>query len=169
MSERLHLSFELNGQPVDVWTHPNQSLLELLRETVGATEVKHGCGEGVCGTCTVLLDSEAVNACLVFAPQVAGCRITTVKGLGNGKELHPLQAAFLRHGGSQCGFCTPGMILAAYEFTETHPGAGREEIRGALVGNLCRCTGYTKILDSIEAYLSGSDRETPPHDRAVNA
>ena len=158
MTEKACVTFELNGEPVEVWAWAHQTLLEVLRDTVGASEVKYGCGEGVCGTCTVLLDGETVNSCLLLAPQVAGRRITTVRGLEKEGQMHPLQEEFLRHAGSQCGFCTPGMILAAFEFTEGHPGGGRDEIRQALAGNLCRCTGYTKILDAVEAYVSGHDR-----------
>lgn len=155
MSERHRLTFELNGAPVEIWVSPNQTLLEVLRDAVGATDVKYGCGEGVCGTCAVLLDGETVSSCLLFAPQVAGHRVTTLRGLDADDHMQALQSAFLAHGGSQCGFCTPGMLLAAHELIERTPEAGREEIRGALAGNLCRCTGYVKILDAIEAYVAG--------------
>lgn len=160
------LRFELNGTATEIWAWPHQTLLEILRERAGAGEVKYGCGEGVCGTCTVLLDGETVNACLLFAPQVEGRRVTTLRGLEADGELHGLQKAFLEHGGSQCGFCTPGMILAAYEFTRLDPGAGREDIRRALSGNLCRCTGYTKILDAVEAYVR---QARPPAEADVPA
>jgi carbon-monoxide dehydrogenase small subunit len=133
---------------------PQRTLLEVLREEFGATEVKEGCDEGVCGTCTVLLDGESINACTVLAVQVAGRSVTTVKGLAAGGERHPLQRRFLEHGASQCGFCTPGMLLVADEFVRHHPDAGREEIRKALAGNLCRCTGYAKILDAVVAYAA---------------
>jgi carbon-monoxide dehydrogenase small subunit len=146
---------QLNGRPVEVWVSPEQSLLEVLRTEAGATDVKLGCGEGVCGTCTVLLDGEPVNACLMFAVQAEGASVTTVRGLGDERELHPLQQSFLRHGGAQCGFCTPGMILTAYWYLDQNPDATREELRTALAGNMCRCTGYTKILDALEAYRDG--------------
>jgi carbon-monoxide dehydrogenase small subunit len=147
------ISLQVNGHPVAAVVEPNMSLLELLRTEAGAPEVKLGCGEGVCGTCTVLLDGEPVNSCLVFAVQAAGHEVTTVRGLaGDGEELHPLQQSFLEHAGSQCGFCTPGMLLTAKWYLDGHPAAGREELRAALAGNLCRCTGYTKILDAVEAY-----------------
>ena len=154
MSARRPLSLEVNGRPVQAWVAPHQSLLDVLRTEAGATEVKLGCGEGVCGTCTVLLDGEPVNACLIFAVQAEGCAVTTVRGLnGDGDGgLHPLQRSFLDHNGAQCGFCTPGMILTAEWYLDRHPDAGREELRAALSGNLCRCTGYTKILDAVEAY-----------------
>jgi len=149
---RRQLDLSVNGRQVEAWVTPEQSLLELLRTELGATEVKLGCGEGVCGTCTVLLDGEPVNSCLVFALQVDGCSVTTVRGLTGDSELHPLQRAFVDNDGAQCGFCTPGMILTANWFIDRQPHANREEIRTALAGNLCRCTGYTKILDAVEAY-----------------
>jgi carbon-monoxide dehydrogenase small subunit len=146
------ISLQVNGRPVDAWVEPNLSLLELLRTQAGAPEVKLGCGEGVCGTCTVLLDGEPVNACLMFAVQADGCALTTVRGLAAEGELHPLQQSFLEHAGAQCGFCTPGMILTAKWYLDRRPRADREQLRAALAGNLCRCTGYTKILDALEAY-----------------
>jgi carbon-monoxide dehydrogenase small subunit len=146
------ISFHINGRATDAVVEPNMSLLEMLRTEAGAPEVKLGCGEGVCGTCTVLLDGEPVNSCLMFAVQAAGCEVTTVRGLGAPGELHPLQQSFLTHAGSQCGFCTPGMLLTAKWYLDGHPRADREELRGVLAGNLCRCTGYTKILDAVEAY-----------------
>ena len=152
VTTRHTISVTINGRPTELAVSPNLSLLELLRTEAGAPEVKLGCGEGVCGTCTVLLDGEPVNACLMFAVQADGCEITTVRGLAADGELHLLQQAFLDHAGSQCGFCTPGMILTAKWYLDRHPDADREELRRALAGNLCRCTGYTKILDAVEAY-----------------
>jgi len=146
------ISLLLNGQPIEAMVEPNMSLLEVLRVEAGAPEVKLGCGEGVCGTCTVLLDGDPVNSCLLFAVQADGREVTTVRGLAGDVELHPLQQSFLEHAGSQCGFCTPGMLLTAKWYLDGHPTAGREELRAALAGNLCRCTGYTKILDAVEAY-----------------
>jgi aerobic-type carbon monoxide dehydrogenase small subunit (CoxS/CutS family) len=146
------ISLLVNGLERELWVGANRSLLDVLRTEGGATEVKLGCGEGVCGTCTVLLDGEPVNACLVFAVQADGASVTTVRGLAPDGELHALQRSFLEHAGSQCGFCTPGMILTAHWYLERRPDAGREEIRAALAGNLCRCTGYTNILDAVEAY-----------------
>ncbi len=150
-SERLGLQFVLNGRPVDMWVAPHETLLAVLRDTLGATEVKYGCGEGVCGTCTILLDGAPINACLILAVQVRGRAVTTVKGLGAGGDLHPLQRAFVAREAAQCGFCTPGMLLVAYAFVRDHPRPTRDEIRAALAGNLCRCTGYTRIVDAIEA------------------
>ncbi|HLH64415.1 MAG TPA: (2Fe-2S)-binding protein [Solirubrobacteraceae bacterium] len=146
------VALTVNGRPLRATVQANASLLELLRTHGGATEVKLGCGEGVCGTCTVLLDGEPVNSCLTFAVQVDGRSVTTVRGLAGPGELHPLQESFLRHGGAQCGFCTPGMLLTAKWYMDANPHADREQIRQALSGNLCRCTGYTKILDAIEEY-----------------
>lgn len=154
---RHEITLEVNGRPMEAWISPDLSLLELLRTEAGATEVKLGCGEGVCGTCTVLLDGEPVNACLMFAVQADGCAVTTVRGLAPEGGLHPLQQSFLDHGGSQCGFCTPGMLLTSTWYLERHPDADREELRAALAGNLCRCTGYTKILDAVEAYRDGRE------------
>jgi carbon-monoxide dehydrogenase small subunit len=146
------ISLTVNGRERELWVDAHRSLLDVLRTEAGATEVKLGCGEGVCGTCAVLVDGEPVNACLVFAVQADGASVTTVRGLAPEGELHPLQQSFLEHAGAQCGFCTPGMILTAHWYLERHPAADREEIRAALAGNLCRCTGYTKILDAVEAY-----------------
>ncbi len=149
---RHHISLTVNGRAADFGVSSNLSLLELLRTDAGSPEVKLGCGEGVCGTCTVLLDGEPVNACLIFAVQADGCEVTTVRGLAGDGELHDLQQMFIEHAGSQCGFCTPGMLLTVKWYLDRHPEAGREELRHAIAGNLCRCTGYTKILDAIEAY-----------------
>ena len=155
------ITVTINGRPTTFGVTPNLSLLELLRTDGGSPEVKLGCGEGVCGTCTVLLDGEPINACLMFAVQADGCEITTVRGLAGDGELHDLQNAFLDHAGSQCGFCTPGMLLTVKWYLDRRPAADREELRRAIAGNLCRCTGYTKILDAIEAYrdlrLKGAD------------
>jgi carbon-monoxide dehydrogenase small subunit len=123
--------------------------------------VRYGCGEGVCGTCTVLLDGEPINGCLAFAVQAEGHQVTTLRGLaGADGGMHPLQESFLRNGASQCGFCTPGMVLTALDLVRHRSRPTRDEIRYALVGNLCRCTGYTKILDAIEEYA-----ESDPQDR----
>lgn len=149
----LRIAFTLNGDRREARVLAHQTLLEVLRDDLGAMEVKEGCGEGVCGTCTVLLDGEPVNSCLTLAVQAAGHQVTTLRGLmGPGDAMHPLQECFLRHGASQCGFCTPGMILTALDLVQRGSRPSREEIRFALVGSLCRCTGYTKILDAIEEY-----------------
>jgi len=146
------VTLAINGRarPADVV--PHATLLEVLRDTLGIFDAKEGCNEGVCGACTVLLDGRPVSSCLLLAVGVRGRPITTVRGLERGGERHPLQEAFLRHGAVQCGFCTPGMLLTALAFLERNPRADREAIRTAIEGNLCRCTGYAKIIDAIEDY-----------------
>jgi carbon-monoxide dehydrogenase small subunit len=149
------LRFELNGGEASAWVSPEITLLEALRVHAGATEVKHGCGEGICGTCTVLLDGDLVSSCTVLALQADSRSVTTVRSLLPAEDaLHPLQEAFLRHGAAQCGFCTPAMLLTACRLADSEGVATREEIRQAIEGNLCRCTGYTKIVDAIEEYLA---------------
>jgi carbon-monoxide dehydrogenase small subunit len=144
------ISFTLNGRQVRASAPAHTTLLALLHDGLGATEVRYGCGEGVCGTCTVLLDGESVNACLTLAVQAEGREVTTVRGLeGGGGEPGPLQEAFVRHEGAQCGFCTPGMLLCAFELLRDNPRPTRDEVRRALSGNLCRCTGYHRIVDAV--------------------
>jgi aerobic carbon-monoxide dehydrogenase small subunit len=143
----------VNGRDHEVSVLPSHTLLDVLHDELGISDVRYGCGEGVCGTCTVLLDGEPVNGCLALAVQASGHQVTTLRGLmGPGDAMHPLQESFLRNGASQCGFCTPGMILTALDLVRRRGRPSRDEIRYALVGNLCRCTGYTKILDAIEEY-----------------
>jgi carbon-monoxide dehydrogenase small subunit len=151
----VRLRLTINGRPREVEVEPHRTLLLTLRETLGIFDVKDGCGEGVCGACTVLLDGRPVSSCLVLTPTAAPAAITTVRGLEDGGELHPLQQAFLRHGAVQCGFCTPGMLLTGFAYLERHPRADREALRHAIEGNLCRCTGYAKILDALEDYARG--------------
>ncbi|MDR5682747.1 MAG: (2Fe-2S)-binding protein [Armatimonadota bacterium] len=150
---RLSISFELNGSPRRIEVEAHRTLLSVLRDDLGTVDVKEGCDEGVCGTCTVLLDGRAVSSCLVLAPRVHGARITTLLGLSPDGRPHPLKEMFVRHGAVQCGFCTPGMVLTAYAFVRSHPQTTRQELRKALAGNLCRCTGYAKLLDAVEAYV----------------
>ena len=147
----------INGRPRDVDASPASTLLTALRDTLGIFDVKEGCNEGVCGACTVLLEGRPVSSCLVLAGSVRGRAIVTVRGLEREGQLHPLQEAFLRHGAVQCGFCTPGMLLTALAFLERIPRPARDEIRAALEGNLCRCTGYAKIVDAVAAYASERD------------
>ena len=142
----------INGRTREVEASPGQTLLGVLRDTLGIFDMKEGCGEGVCGACTVLLDGRLVSSCLLLAAAVRGRAIVTVRSLEREGGLHPLQEAFVRHGAVQCGFCTPGMLLTALVFLEGNPRPEREEIRRALEGNLCRCTGYAKIVDAIAAY-----------------
>ena len=147
----LRVSFILNGRQVEVLTRPNARLLDLLRDDLGLTGTKEGCAIGECGACTVLLDGEAVNSCLVLAGQVDGRRVLTIEGLENADgELHPLQKAFIDKHAVQCGFCTPGMIMSALALLGKNPHPTREEIKEAISGNLCRCTGYASIVDAVE-------------------
>jgi len=152
---RKQVGFHLNGKHVETWVGPNETLLAVLRDKLGAMEVKYGCGEGVCGTCTVLVDDVPVSSCLILGLQVQGREVTTVKGLEKNGGLHPLQAAFVQHEAVQCGFCTPGMLLTAYALLKENPRPSRDEVRAALAGNLCRCTGYTRIIDAVMTVAKG--------------
>jgi aerobic-type carbon monoxide dehydrogenase small subunit (CoxS/CutS family) len=146
------LSCSLNGETVTVAHEPQDTLLALLRYRAGLTGAKEGCGEGECGACTVFVDGQAVDSCLVLAAQCEGSEITTIEGLGQGYPdgLHPVQRAFIETGAVQCGFCIPGIIMGAAKAIERNVDADRETIRRQVAGNLCRCTGYTKILDAVE-------------------
>ena len=141
--------FSLNGAPVTVDTNGSRRLLDVLREDLGRTGTKEGCGEGECGACSVLIDGEVVNSCLVAAGQVEGCAVTTVEGLATDGALSPLQRAFIERGAAQCGICTPGMLLAAHALLQRTRRPTGDQVREALAGNLCRCTGYTKIIDAV--------------------
>lgn len=148
--ERIHLNCLVNGEQVPVSFAPYKTLLEVLREDLNLTGTKHGCELGECGACTVLLDGQPVLSCLVLALECEGRRIETIEGLARGPELHPLQAAFADFGGSQCGYCTPGVIMTAKALLDKNLNVTREQIKEATAGNLCRCTGYQQIADSIE-------------------
>ncbi len=148
------IRFTVNDEGVAVTAAPMSRLLDVLREDLRLTGAKEGCGEGECGACTVLIDGEAVNACLVPVGQVEGARITTVEGLATDGRLHPVQDAFLRFGGAQCGICTPGFLVMAKELLDRTPHPTRAQVREALSGNLCRCTGYQKIVDAVASALS---------------
>ena len=161
---RLPVTFTVNREQREAWVFPHDSLLDVLRDILGHHEVRYGCGEGVCGTCTVLLDGEPVSACLLLAVQADGHSLLTVRGLSPGGEFHPLQACFLRNVAAQCGFCTPGMLLTAWALLQRDPRPSRERIRRELVGNLCRCTGYTKILDAVEEHAAEAAEGTGGHD-----
>jgi carbon-monoxide dehydrogenase small subunit len=139
----------VNGVECTMHAPPMARLLDVLREELRLTGVKEGCGEGECGACSVLLDGELVNSCLVPVMQVEGARITTIEGVALGPRLHAVQQAFLEQGGAQCGICTPGMILAAISLLERHPRPTDEQIREGLAGNLCRCTGYGRIFAAV--------------------
>ncbi len=145
------VTLNVNGRLEELLVEANQTLLQVLRQELGLTGAKHGCGEGECGACTVLLDGRPINSCLVLAVQADGRQVTTIEGLATGSRLHPLQEAFIEQGAIQCGFCTPGMILTAKAFLDENPNPSRQDIRAAISGNLCRCTGYQKIVEAVEA------------------
>lgn len=146
----MRLNFEVNGRPCDVDVAPLKRLLDVLREDLRLTGTKEGCGEGECGACSVIIDGEAINSCLVPVCQVSGSRVTTVEALACDGRLDRLQQAFLECGGAQCGMCTPGMLISARVLLDTNPSPTRDQIKEAIAGNLCRCTGYVKIIDAIE-------------------
>ncbi len=145
----------LNGASQRLEVPAHWTLLRMLRDVAGRTDAKHGCGEGVCGACAVLVDGVAMNSCSVLAPQVQGTEVVTIDGLSGEGELHPLQAEMVGRGGVQCGFCTPGMVLSAVEAVRIGAAGSEDEIRHSLAGNLCRCTGYGKIVSAVEAYRDG--------------
>ncbi|HEX4574412.1 MAG TPA: (2Fe-2S)-binding protein [Gemmatimonadales bacterium] len=147
---KAHIAFELNGEPVEVAFAPHKTLLEVLREDLALTGTKHGCELGECGTCTVLLDGTPVLSCLALGLACAGHRVKTVEGMAPGGTLHPLQAAFADFGAAQCGYCTPAFLLTADALLAANPRPTRDEIKQALAGNLCRCTGYIKIYEAVE-------------------
>jgi len=148
--KKLRIKFRLNGSQVEVETKPNKRLLDLLRDDLGLTGTKEGCSIGECGACTVLVNGKAVNSCLVLAGEIDGADIITIEGIANNGELHPLQENFLKYGAVQCGFCISGMILSAYALLSTKLNPDEEEIKEAIAGNLCRCTGYKQIIEAIK-------------------
>ena len=152
------LTLDVNGEPREVLADGRDTLLELLRDRLGLTGAKEGCSNGNCGTCTVLLDGEPVCACLVLAAEVQGARVTTIEGIATGNDLHPVQAELIQHGGTQCGFCTPGIVLSAVALLARNPRPTDGEIRHAIAGNLCRCTGYDKIVEAVAAVAEGGAR-----------
>ena len=147
---KVRVTLNVNGDSRETLVPVHKTLLEVLREDLGLTGTKHGCELGECGTCTVLVDGEPVLSCLALPVETEGARITTVEGMAEGGRLHPLQQAFAELGAAQCGYCTPGILLTAKALLAENPTPTRDEIREALAGNLCRCTGYTKILDAVE-------------------
>ena len=144
------IKLTVNGEPREVAVKPGTLLAELLRNKLGMTGARMVCSSGACGTCTILLDGKAVKSCSVLALQADGKEVTTIEGLANNGQLHPLQKAFVEHNAFQCGFCTPGMILSAKALLDENPNPTDEEVKMSLVGNLCRCTGYTKIIEAIQ-------------------
>src|SRR5579863_10259908 len=156
-ARKIQVRCEINGKPATLEAYPMARLLDVLREQAGLTGTKEGCGEGECGACSVEMDGALVNSCLVPVLHAEDAAILTIEGIA-GEHLHPIQQAFLEHGGAQCGICTPGMILAAVNLLARHPQPTASEIREGLAGNLCRCTGYTKIVESILGACSESER-----------
>jgi carbon-monoxide dehydrogenase small subunit len=150
-SVRRELKITVNGDVHHLFVETHRTLLEVLRDAIGLTGTKNGCDMGECGACTVLLNGKPVNSCLVLAHEADGQEVLTIEGLSEGSTLHPIQKAFVEHGAIQCGFCTPGMIMSAKALMDQKPRANRDEIRHALRGNLCRCTGYVKIIEAVEA------------------
>jgi len=145
------IKLKVNGVFHEVWVKSNETLLEVLRTKLGLTGTKRGCDVGDCGACTVIINGKAVPSCLVLAVDAVGKEIVTIEGLSEGDELHPLQKAFLEHGAIQCGYCTPGMIMAAKALLDENPDPTEDEVKMAISGNLCRCTGYIKIIEAIRA------------------
>ena len=151
--------FQVNREPCELLVEPHQTLLNVLREELGLTGTKKGCDTGDCGACTVILQGKPVNACLVLAVEADGMEIETIEGLADGEHLHPLQEAFIQSGAVQCGFCTPGMILMARALLAENPEPSEGEVRKALAGNLCRCTGYAKIVQAVLTAAKEGEKE----------
>lgn len=151
----MRVAFQLNSEPVELEIKPSQTLLEVIRRDLALTGTKDGCGIGECGVCTVLLDGWPVRSCLALAVDVRGREVTTIEGLAQGSKLHPLQESFIKHGAIQCGFCIPGMLMTATALLNEKPNPTEQEVRAAISGNLCRCTGYAKIVEAILAANEG--------------
>ena len=149
MVNKTAIELQVNGESHKLDVFPMARLLDVLRENLRLTGTKEGCGEGECGACTVFVDGEIANSCLVPVAQVSGSEITTIEGIAHNEQLHAVQQAFIDHGGAQCGICTPGMILAAVDLLKRNPEPTESDIRSGLAGNLCRCTGYMKIFESV--------------------
>jgi len=148
------ISFTINGDTVTVDVHPMARLLDVVRQQLRLTGTKEGCGEGECGACSVLIDGELVNSCLTPVIQVEGASVTTIEGVATGEQLDAVQEAFIAHGGAQCGICTPGMVLAAVSLRDRNSQPSDDDIRTALSGNLCRCTGYMKIFEAVRRSIA---------------
>ena len=145
------IELKVNGEIYEMDVEPRRTLLEVLRDNLGLTGTKKGCDDGNCGTCTVLIDGSPMNSCLLLAVEVQGREIETIEGVATGEELHPVQKAFVELGAIQCGFCTPGMILSAKALLDRNPHPSDDEVKRALAGNFCRCTGYAKIIEAVRA------------------
>ena len=153
--QKLNVHYTINGRPYEANIEPNRTLLEVVRDELRLTGAKEGCGTGDCGACSMIVNGKLVTSCLMLAPQADGAEITTIEGLARDGELHPVQRTFIEKGAVQCGFCIPGMILAGKTLLDHNPTPTTEEIREAIAGNLCRCTGYTKIVEAIAAAAAG--------------
>ena len=153
------LTLKINSESHEFWTSTHKTLLEVLREDLGLTGTKHGCELGECGACSVLIDGEPVLACLILPVEVQNCEIQTIEGLANNGKPHPLQTAFAEQGASQCGYCSPGMLMTAKALLDNNPNPDPQTIREALAGNLCRCTGYSKIIEAVKQ-ASGQDERS---------
>ena len=151
MPEKFDITLNINGRDYAARTEPRRTLVDVIRDDCGLTGTHIGCEHGICGACTIILDDEAVRACLMFAVQADGKKIRTVEGLANGDTLHPIQQAFIDHHGLQCGFCTPGFLMLAVNVLERQPDIGDEEMLDVLASNLCRCTGYQNIIKAVRA------------------
>jgi carbon-monoxide dehydrogenase small subunit len=162
MSEKKAIRLQVNGSAVDETVEPRLLLADFLRERLRLTGTHLGCEHGVCGACTILLDGDSVRSCLLFAVQADGREIRTVEGLGNPREMHPIQQAFREHHGLQCGYCTPGMMLTAVDLIEKYPLESEQEVREGLSGNLCRCTGYQNIVTAVTAAATVLRKEPKP-------
>jgi aerobic carbon-monoxide dehydrogenase small subunit len=149
MSNKVHLQTTINGEEVEFLCEPRQSLLEVLRETLGLMGTKEGCNNGNCGSCNVILDGALVNSCLVLATEIQGRSVTTIEGIATSQGLHPLQQKFIEHAALQCGYCTPGFIVASKALLDQNPNPEEQEVREWLAGNLCRCTGYDRIVRAV--------------------
>ncbi len=147
MKKRINIT--VNGEPKELFIEPDRLLVDAIRSDLELTGTKKGCGTGDCGSCTILLDGRAVKSCLILAVEADGCQILTIEGLQSGGKLHPLQEAFIRHGAIQCGFCSPGMMMSAKALLDEFPTPTEEQVKLALAGNLCRCTGYRKIIAAV--------------------
>ncbi len=156
--EKIDITLNINDKPFDVRISPNDTLLEVLREKLDFTGSKESCGEGVCGSCTVQMDDKPVRSCLTLALEAQDCKIKTVEGLANGDDLSDLQESFIDHGAVQCGFCTPGMLMSADALLKDNPEPDEKTVRKALSGNICRCTGYAKIVDAVCHAASPEDQ-----------
>jgi carbon-monoxide dehydrogenase small subunit len=164
MKQKTHIRLVLNGEATEVAFAPHKTLLEVLREDLGLTGTKHGCELGECGTCTVLVDGRSILSCLMLGLDAEDRQVTTIEGMADGATLHPLQDTFADLGAAQCGYCSPGFLLAAKELLDKNARPSREEIKEALSGNLCRCTGYIKIYEAVElaaARMRGEEMELP--------